>query len=61
MSRIDKFLSSWVSKKLTVFVVATGLALSGKVSGDAWSDLAMVYIGTQGAIDLYKQIRDSRK
>lgn len=60
MSRIDKFLNSWVSKKLTVFVVATLLALASKVTGHDWANLAMVYIGTQGAIDLYKQIKSNR-
>jgi hypothetical protein len=61
VSKIDKFLNSWVSKKLFVLVVATGLALSSKVSGSEWVNVAMVYIGSQSAIDFMKQLRNSAK
>lgn len=56
-AKIDKFLSSWVSKKLLVFVVATGLALSSKVTGSEWVQVALVYIGSQSAVDIVKQLR----
>jgi hypothetical protein len=59
MSRIDKFLNSWVSKKLTVFVVATILAAASKVDGIEWSNIALMYIGTQGAVDIVKQLRNN--
>ena len=59
MSKIDKFLSSWVSKKLTVFVVATILAATSKVDGIEWSNIALMYIGTQGAVDIVKQLRNN--
>lgn len=59
MSKIDKFLNSWVSKKLTVFVVATALALSSKVTSSDWVTVAIVYLGTQGAVDIVKQIRNN--
>jgi hypothetical protein len=61
VSKIDKFLNSWVSKKLFVLVVATALALSSKVTGSEWVNVAMVYIGSQSAIDFMKQLRNSAK
>lgn len=59
MSKIDKFLNSWVSKKLTVFVVATGLALSTKITGSEWVDISMMYIGSQAAVDLVTKLRNN--
>lgn len=58
-ARIDNFLSSWVSKKLTVFVTATVLALSAKVNSSDWVTVAIVYLGTQGAVDIVKQIKNN--
>lgn len=54
---IDKFLSFTISKKLTVFAVATVLVFSDKIEGTEWVYVALMYIGTQGAIDLYNRIK----
>ena len=59
MSRLDKFLNSWVSKKLSVFVVATVLASVGRLHGSEWANIAIVYIGTQGAVDIFKHLRSN--
>ena len=58
--RIDSFLSNWVSKKLMVFVTATALTLAGKVNSPDFVDIAMVYIGTQGAVDIFRQLRNNK-
>ena len=58
-AKIDKFLNSWVSKKLTVFVVATALAVTSKVSGSEWVNVALMYIGTQGAVDIVARLRNN--
>lgn len=60
-ARIDAFLNSWVSKKLMVFCVATGLALSGSIQGSEWVNIAIVYIGTQGAIDAIVRLRGGQQ
>lgn len=54
---IDKFLAWTISKKLTVFLIATILILKGSISGSEWVYIALMYIGTQGAIDLYNSIK----
>ena len=54
---IDKFLNSWISKKLMVFIVATVLASAARLEGSEWVNVAIMYIGTQGAIDAIRQLR----
>ena len=54
---IDKFLNLTISKKLTVFVVSTVLVFRGNIQGMEWVYIALMYIGTQGAIDLYNRIK----
>jgi hypothetical protein len=54
---VDKFLALTISKKLTVFAVATILVFNNRIEGIEWVYVALVYIGTQGAIDLYNNIK----
>lgn len=54
---IDKVLAWTISKKLTVFLIATLLIFKDKINGEQWVYVALVYIGTQGAIDLYNSIK----
>ena len=54
---VDRFLNLVISKKLTVFLIGTFFAYNSTLDGNQWINLAMMYIGTQGAIDLIKQLR----
>ncbi len=54
---IDKVLAWTISKKLTVFLIATILILKGNITGSEWVYISLMYIGTQGAIDLYNSIK----
>ena len=56
-AKIDKFLNSWISKKLTVFLVASYGLFWGTLTSADWVTIAGVYIGTQGAIDAIKALR----
>tara|TARA_R110000796_G_scaffold82592_1_gene180994 strand:- start:27827 stop:28027 length:201 start_codon:yes stop_codon:yes gene_type:complete len=49
---VDKFMSRFVSKKLTVWLTATGLAFVGMLTSGDWVTISMVYIGSQAAVDL---------
>lgn len=54
--KIDLFLSKWVSRKLSVLVVATIALFSGKlVSGD-WTILATAYVGIEGFTSIVERI-----
>ena len=55
--KIDVLLSKWLSRKLMVFFVATALTLIGKVQSDDWVDIAIVYIGSEAAIDAVTRLR----
>lgn len=59
MTRIDKIVNTWVSKKLSVFVIATILALVGKLTSSDWVTISTVYIGTQGVIDAISKLRNN--
>jgi hypothetical protein len=54
---LDKVLSLYISKKLTVFLIATILVVTTKISGIEWVNIAIVYIGTQGVIDAIVKLR----
>jgi hypothetical protein len=56
-AKLDALLNSWISKKLSVFIVASfGLFSNTLTSGD-WVIIATVYIGTQGALDIVTKLR----
>jgi len=57
---IDKVLNLAISKKLTVLVIGTVFAYLGKISGEQWINLSMIYIGTQGVIDAIIKLRNNK-
>ena len=56
-ARIDKILNSWVSKKLSVFIVASFGLFSGTLTSEDWVTIGAIYIGTQGVIDAVVKLR----
>lgn len=60
-AKIDKFLNSWVSKKLMVFFVASFGLFSGVLYSSEWVNIAIVYIGTQGALDIVMKLRGQQQ
>lgn len=56
-ARIDAFLNSWISKKLIVFVVASYGLFWGAITDSEWTNIALMYIGTQGAVDIVMKLR----
>ena len=53
----DLLLGRLISKKLTVFIMATIFILRGFLDGEQWVTVAQWYIGTQGVVDVTKVIR----
>lgn len=60
-ARIDAFLNSWISKKLMVFIVASFGLFSGTLLSSEWVNVAIVYIGTQGALDIVMRLRGQQQ
>jgi len=59
--KIDAFLNSWISKKLMVFIVASLGLFSCTLTGSEWVNVAVMYIGTQGAIDAIVRLRSKQQ
>jgi Fe-S cluster assembly ATPase SufC len=54
--RVDKFLNRWISKKLTVFVVASYGLFGDKLDGDNWTIVATGYVAIQGFTDIIERL-----
>jgi len=48
---LDNLLSKLTSRKLMVWMTATGLALFGALDSSDWVAVALVYIGSEAAVD----------
>ena len=51
---LDAIQEKVVSRKLLVFICATGLFMYSGLEADIWGMIAMMYIGGQSAIDFAK-------
>ena len=49
---VDKALGKFFSRKLMVWLTATGLMAFSNLSSSDWVAISLVYIGTQGLADL---------
>jgi len=54
--KIDLLLSKWVSRKLTVFVIASVGLFSGSITSDNWVIVATAYIATEGATNIVERL-----
>ena len=59
MSRelIDKYVNKFISRKLIVWLTATGFLWFGKVDASNWITLSLVYIGSTAVIEMVNCIR----
>lgn len=56
-SLIDRILEKAISRKLLVFLTATGLMAWDGLNSETWGMIAIVYIGSQAAVDAMKVFR----
>ena len=54
--KIDLFLSKWVSRKLTVFVVASAGLFSSVITSTDWVIIATSYIAIEGATNIVERL-----
>ena len=54
---MDKYVERFISSKFLAWITASGLALYGVLSSSDWTQLTMVYIGSQAAVDLVKSLK----
>ena len=58
--RIDKFLNRWISRKLTVFLVASFGLFGGNLESNDWVIVASMYIAIQGATEIAEKLFKAR-
>tara|TARA_R110001583_G_scaffold14660_1_gene60826 strand:+ start:456 stop:653 length:198 start_codon:yes stop_codon:yes gene_type:complete len=51
---LDIITEKIISRKFLVFLTATGLMATSGLESDTWGLIAIVYIGSQGVIDVAK-------
>jgi hypothetical protein len=54
---VDTWLMKLTSRKLLVWITATGLALTGQLTSGDWVVISTVFIGAQGAVDIVERLR----
>jgi hypothetical protein len=54
---VDTWLMKLTSRKLLVWITATGLALFGQLTSSDWVVISTVFIGAQGAVDIVERLR----
>ncbi len=61
MTKATAFLDTWLAKltsrKLMVWLTATGLTLAGHVTSEDWVIISAIYIGGQTVIDGISRLR----
>ena len=48
----DRYLEKFMSRKLLVWLTTTGLLFAGKLEGEQYVAISLVYIGLQGMADI---------
>lgn len=61
MGYVDTGITKWFSRKLFVFLTATSLfVVTGNLASEDWTAIALVYIGSQAAVDIATKWRHGR-
>ena len=56
---LDKFLEKVVSRKLLVWLTATGLLAFSDLSSSDWVLISAIYIGGQSVVDIVSKLRSN--
>jgi len=56
----DRILGRVISRKLAVWIAGSSFLALGDLPAADWVTLSLVYIGTQGAVDLATQVLGAR-
>lgn len=58
--KIDLFLSKWVSRKLSVFVIASIGMFSGSITSTDWVIIATSYITIEGVTNIVERLMKAK-
>lgn len=59
--KIDYFLRKWVSRKLTVFAIASVALFTANIESGDWVVVATAYISLQGITDIVEKLYKVQK
>ena len=51
-SKLDRFLKRWISRKLFLVFVSTGLLVAGLITPEIWGTIASLWVGAQATQDV---------
>jgi hypothetical protein len=54
---VDTWLEKFTSRKLLVWTTASVLAFAGYLTSSDWVTISIVFIGTQGAVDIVERLK----
>lgn len=60
-AQIDKILTKWISRKLTVFVIASTGLFSGVITSTDWVIVATSYITIEGVTTIVERLLTVKK
>lgn len=58
--KIDLYLKKWVSRKLSVLIVASIALFSGNLESADWTILATMYVGIEGATNIVERLMKAK-
>jgi hypothetical protein len=58
--KIDLYLKKWISRKLTVFVIASIALFFNRVDSDNWTIVATMYIAVEGATNIAERLMKAK-
>jgi len=58
--KIDLYLKKWISRKLTVFVIASIALFFSRVDSDNWTIVATMYIAVEGATNIAERLMKAK-
>jgi hypothetical protein len=56
-AKVDKFLGHFISKKLSVFVIASFFVGLNYIEPSQWVNISIIYIGGQSVVDAMAKLR----
>jgi hypothetical protein len=54
--KIDLYLKKWVSRKLTILVIASAALFAGSLESSDWTVVATMYIAIEGATNIAERL-----
>jgi hypothetical protein len=58
--KIDLYLKKWVSRKLTILVIASAALFAGSLESSDWTVVAAMYIAIEGATNIAERLMKAR-